>query len=211
MTLGELGGGSPWSEDTGRERRQTSGRSRLLLRVVQEVPSSVLRHPVCFCSRVLWQRRTTLLRRRPPGSTLIYEPPAGVTAGCARPAVWPRACPAPIAEELHASVRLLTLRGPGGIGKTALALHLAHTLSQPGASRFDHVQFVDLSAVREPEQMLGFIAASCPKLVFGTYQNGRFRTSRPAAAPCWSWTTSSNFSPLPQPWETCWPAPTRCS
>lgn len=63
---------------------------------------------------------------------------------------------------LHAGVRLLTLRGPGGIGKTALALHLAHTLSQPGASRFDHVQFIDLSAVRESEQVIGLIAAALP-------------------------------------------------
>ena len=60
-------------------------------------------------------------------------------------------------------VRLLTLRGPGGIGKTALALHLAQALREPNRSLpFDHAQFIDLSAVREPEQVLALIAASLP-------------------------------------------------
>ncbi|CAM4435950.1 ATP-binding protein [Deinococcus marmoris] len=63
---------------------------------------------------------------------------------------------------LQGGVRLLTLRGPGGIGKTALVLHLAHALRQQSAPQFDHVQFVDLSAVREPEQVMGLIAASLP-------------------------------------------------
>ncbi|WP_309571843.1 AAA family ATPase, partial [Deinococcus sp.] len=64
---------------------------------------------------------------------------------------------------LRGGVRLLTLRGPGGIGKTALALHLAHALREPGQSpHFDHVQFIDLSAVDELDQVLGLIAASLP-------------------------------------------------
>ncbi|MFC4455115.1 ATP-binding protein [Deinococcus sonorensis] len=64
---------------------------------------------------------------------------------------------------LHGGVRLLTLRGPGGIGKTALAVHLAKALRAPGeALSFDHVQFIDLSALREPEQVMGLIAASLP-------------------------------------------------
>ena len=65
---------------------------------------------------------------------------------------------------LCGGVRLLTIRGPGGIGKTALALHLAQALRPPSKLlQFGHVQFIDLSAVREPEQVMGLIAASLPE------------------------------------------------
>ena len=68
---------------------------------------------------------------------------------------------------LRGGARLLTLRGPGGIGKTTLALHLAHalredSLSPQGDLHFDHVQFIDLSAVREPDRVISLIAASLP-------------------------------------------------
>ncbi|UQN08300.1 LuxR C-terminal-related transcriptional regulator [Deinococcus sp. QL22] len=68
---------------------------------------------------------------------------------------------------LHRGVRLLTLRGPGGIGKTALMLHLAHALhDQTKLALFDHVQFIDLSALRDPERVLGHIAAALPESGF---------------------------------------------
>ena len=64
---------------------------------------------------------------------------------------------------LRGGVRLLTLRGPGGIGKTALALQLGQVLRDPDESLpFDHVQMIDLSAVRDPERVVGLIAASLP-------------------------------------------------
>ncbi|HVE93223.1 MAG TPA: tetratricopeptide repeat protein [Actinomycetota bacterium] len=54
-------------------------------------------------------------------------------------------------------VRLVTLTGPGGIGKTRLALESARNL----LGRFwDGVWFVDLSAVTEPERVLPAVAAA---------------------------------------------------
>jgi non-specific serine/threonine protein kinase len=46
-------------------------------------------------------------------------------------------------------VRLLTLTGPGGIGKTRLALHVAETIGDA----YDEVAFVPLVAASEPSQL----------------------------------------------------------
>ncbi|GAA4014438.1 hypothetical protein GCM10022631_27750 [Deinococcus rubellus] len=59
-----------------------------------------------------------------------------------------------LTELLHSGCWLITLRGPGGIGKTALALHLAQWVQM----MYDHVQFVDLSALRDPGEVLKSIA-----------------------------------------------------
>lgn len=53
-------------------------------------------------------------------------------------------------------VRLVTLLGPGGIGKTRLALAVAHELGP----RLDAVCFVDLSLATRPEQVLPAVAAA---------------------------------------------------
>ncbi|BDP44198.1 hypothetical protein DAETH_41670 (plasmid) [Deinococcus aetherius] len=53
---------------------------------------------------------------------------------------------------------MITLRGPGGIGKTALALHLAHAVR----GEYDHVQVVDLTHLRDPAEVLGAVAATLP-------------------------------------------------
>jgi predicted ATPase/DNA-binding XRE family transcriptional regulator len=49
------------------------------------------------------------------------------------------------------AARLITLTGPGGVGKTRLALELARAMSEEGS---DRVVFVPLSAIRDP----GFVA-----------------------------------------------------
>ncbi|MFD1731076.1 NB-ARC domain-containing protein [Deinococcus malanensis] len=59
---------------------------------------------------------------------------------------------------LRSGTRIVTLRGPGGIGKTALACLVAHQVQ----AEYDDVFFVDLSAVREPQQVLGTVAATLP-------------------------------------------------
>ena len=58
-------------------------------------------------------------------------------------------------KALLANTRLLTLTGPGGIGKTRLALEIAdHVLDQ-----FEHgAYFVSLAAVRGDGQMVQIIA-----------------------------------------------------
>ena len=45
------------------------------------------------------------------------------------------------------TARLITLIGPGGVGKTRLALELARAIADEGATR---VVFVPLAAIRDP-------------------------------------------------------------
>jgi predicted ATPase/DNA-binding CsgD family transcriptional regulator/Tfp pilus assembly protein PilF len=83
--------------------------------------------------------------------------------------VFPRALPTPLmpfvgrADEMRRSTaalvdpatRLLTLTGPGGVGKTRLAISLAHAV----LARFPHgVVFVPLADIREPGLVLPAIA-----------------------------------------------------
>lgn len=56
-----------------------------------------------------------------------------------------------VVELLRSGTRLVTLVGPGGIGKTRVALEVAHRL---GITRQDEVVFVALDAVRDPGAVL---------------------------------------------------------
>jgi predicted ATPase/DNA-binding winged helix-turn-helix (wHTH) protein len=63
--------------------------------------------------------------------------------------------------------RLITVVGPGGVGKTAVALAVAHELS---ASFHDGVQFVDLASVPDP--------LAVPSALAGVFGPDRLRPSR---------------------------------
>jgi predicted ATPase/DNA-binding winged helix-turn-helix (wHTH) protein len=64
--------------------------------------------------------------------------------------------------ELLKTARLLTIAGPGGIGKTSVAVVCAHALS---ASR--RIVFVDLAAVSEGEKLLPTLASQLGLNTFG--------------------------------------------
>ncbi|MGI8643490.1 MAG: tetratricopeptide repeat protein [Thermomicrobiales bacterium] len=55
-------------------------------------------------------------------------------------------------------VRLVTLTGPCGVGKTRLALHIAHDLAPDYSGG---AQFVDLGGIQRPEQVLDAIVQAC--------------------------------------------------
>jgi non-specific serine/threonine protein kinase len=61
-------------------------------------------------------------------------------------------------------VPLVTLTGPGGVGKTRLALHVAHDVA---AAFPDGVRFIPLAAVRDPEFVLPTIAQALGLVALG--------------------------------------------
>ena len=79
------------------------------------------------------------------------------------------------------SVRLITLIGPGGVGKSRLALELAHTLAEDPSRR---VMFVSLAAIRDPGQVAYAIAEA-----LGLADISAADLPRRARAACGGWTT----------------------
>lgn len=88
-----------------------------------------------------------LEQRFPPPRTLErpeYELPVAPTP------IFGRAEDAAAVRKLLAASRLVTLTGPGGVGKTRLALHVAQLVREDVP---DGVVFVPLAEVRDPEQV----------------------------------------------------------
>ncbi len=112
--------------------------------------------------------------RRNPGGAIPAD--GRRVTGVTRPGTIQSNIPTPISQlvgrqqelaelgHLLATERLLTLTGPGGIGKTRLAIEAAHLL----AERFpDGVAFVDLAPVHDPERVIPAIAEA-----FGVREDG---------------------------------------
>ena len=102
------------------------------------------------------------------------------------------------------AVRLVTLTGPGGVGKSRLMVEAARRLG-PGFA--DGARFVDLAAVSAADLVAATIAAGARAEHVGLADH------RPGVVPagsggcCWPWTTSSRCWTRLRCWPSCWLPP----
>ena len=97
----------------------------------------------------------TAIRRRAPRDAVL--PAAATLILPATPLIGRQAEIGALADTIRSGVRLVTLTGPGGIGKTRLALALADALKE----RFpDGVTVVSLAPVSDAEQVAPAVAAT---------------------------------------------------
>ena len=99
-------------------------------------------------------------------------------------------------------VRLLTLLGPGGVGKTRLAIEVA---AEVVTQYRDGVWIVPLAPMPDPGLMLAEIARVLEvDYLPGGRSNRRLPRRWLSANCCSCWTTSSTCSTAPASWPTCW-------
>ena len=103
--------------------------------------------------------------------------------------------------------RLLTLTGPGGVGKTRLALHLAHEMA--GACP-DGVWFVELADLDDVRLVAPTVAERLGIDLVGEDAVTPWSTTSPAGASSSCSTTSSRSSPPPTWWRACSARATAC-
>ena len=106
---------------------------------------------------------------------------------------------------LRDDFRVLSLTGPGGTGKTSLAVHLAASL-MPDLE--DGVYFVALASIADPALVPRAIARALGVQEIGEPARPRrsWRMARRAATVCSFSTTSSTCCPPPRSWRSWCPA-----
>jgi DNA-binding winged helix-turn-helix (wHTH) protein len=137
---------------------------------------------------------------------------AGAAAGAVQPAsaLPPTNLPGPISEligrddelreilSLAAAHRLVTLTGPGGIGKTRLALAVARRLLPEFA---DGVWLAEFSSLSDPGLVPApprLLPRSGSSLAAARFRRGAWRRRSLTGGCCWCWTPASMRSPPPR-------------